>query len=70
MAGTLHRPERVNEDLVQHEIAHVIHEQRHKGANYYCASDADLAVALLDLFNAKTWTVVMDNERARTATET
>jgi len=55
---TLHRPQAVSEDLVQHEIAHVIHEQRHKGQNYYCASDAEIAVAVLDLFDAKGWVPV------------
>ena len=48
----------VDENLVQHEIAHVIHEQRHKGQNYYCASDADIAVAVLDLFDSKDWGVI------------
>ena len=55
---TLHRPTTVDENLVQHEVAHVIHEQRHKGQNYYCASDAEMAEALLDLLNSKNWVVV------------
>jgi hypothetical protein len=49
---------KVDENLVQHEVAHVIHEQRHKGQNYYCASDAEIAVAVLDLFNARNWQVL------------
>ena len=65
---TLHRPETVDENLVQHEIAHVIHEQRHRGQNYYCASDAEMATALLDLFNSKNWTFVHDPARSASAT--
>lgn len=56
--ATLHRAPLVSETLVQHEVAHVIHESRHKGQNYYCASDASIAEAVLDLFNANRWTVV------------
>jgi len=55
--ATLHRAPLVSETLVQHEVAHVIHEQRHKGQNYYCASDAEIAEAVLDLFHTKNWTV-------------
>ena len=58
--ATVHRAPLVSESLVQHEVAHVIHEQRHKGQNYYCASDADIAEALLDLFNSKRWLTVED----------
>jgi hypothetical protein len=56
--ATVHRAPLVPETLVQHEVAHVIHEQRHKGQNYYCASDAEIAEALLDLFNSKNWSMV------------
>lgn len=56
--ATLHRATLVSGTLVQHEVAHVIHEQRHKGQNYYCASDAEIANAVLDLFHVQGWDVV------------
>lgn len=51
---------RVDENLVQHEVAHVLHQLRHRGKNYYCASDAEMAVAVLDLFDSRRWFVGQD----------
>lgn len=48
----------VDADLVHHEMAHTIHINRHRGDNYFCASDATLAVAVLNMFLEHAWVVM------------
>ena len=47
----------VDNDLVHHEIAHRIHAARHKGDNFFCKSDEDLANDIEVLFAERGWAV-------------
>lgn len=48
----------VDADLVHHEMAHTIHINRHRGDNYFCASDALLAAKVLDMYAERAWIVM------------
>ena len=47
----------VDVDLVHHEVAHRIHTARHKGDNFFCKSDEQLANDIEALFDERGWTV-------------
>lgn len=51
--------------LVRHEVAHVIHADRHKGDAQYCASDQQIAEKILELFAERGW-IVQQSKRAET----
>jgi len=53
----------VDEDLVRHEVAHTVHLQRHRGDAIYCASDQEMAKAILDLFKERGWRVFQERSR-------
>jgi len=49
----------VDEDFVKTEVAHKIHTVRHRGDNFFCESDRNLAQAIVaGLLKEKGWAVV------------